>query len=106
MANLADLIAQRAALENQIQELSQSHRAGAIEQVRALMTENGLTVADLGLAAKGGSKRGPKPKSASSKPALIKYRDTSGNQWSGRGLKPRWLSAAIAKGKALADFAV
>lgn len=34
-----------------------------------------------------------------------KYRDpASGQTWSGRGLKPKWLSVALASGKTLADF--
>jgi len=36
----------------------------------------------------------------------VAYRDPeSGQTWSGRGLKPKWLAAALASGKTLADFA-
>ena len=35
-----------------------------------------------------------------------KYRDKAGNAWAGRGAKPRWLVAAIKKGKKLEDFAI
>ncbi|MGZ5206346.1 MAG: H-NS histone family protein [Caldimonas sp.] len=36
-----------------------------------------------------------------------KYRNAStGESWSGRGLQPRWLKAALASGKKLTDFAV
>jgi DNA-binding protein H-NS len=35
-----------------------------------------------------------------------KYRDGSGNTWAGRGVRPRWLVAAIKEGKKLEDFAV
>jgi DNA-binding protein H-NS len=37
-----------------------------------------------------------------------KYRnpDNSEETWAGRGLKPRWLSAAIKSGKKLEDFAI
>jgi ParB/RepB/Spo0J family partition protein len=35
----------------------------------------------------------------------VKYRDAAtGSTWSGRGLQPAWLKAALAQGKALADF--
>jgi DNA-binding protein H-NS len=40
------------------------------------------------------------------KEAPIKYRDTGGNEWSGRGSQPRWLAEAIAGGKSLQDFSV
>ncbi len=43
-------------------------------------------------------------KAAASKKAPVKYRDDAGNTWSGRGLKPRWLKAAIDGGKSLDDF--
>jgi len=36
----------------------------------------------------------------------IKYRDDKGNTWTGHGSKPRWLVAAIEKGKKAEDFAV
>lgn len=36
----------------------------------------------------------------------IKYRDTNGNAWSGRGSQPRWLAAALAQGAKLEDFRV
>lgn len=35
-----------------------------------------------------------------------KYRGPNGETWSGRGLKPRWLSAAIKGGADLEDFAL
>lgn len=36
----------------------------------------------------------------------IKYRDADGNEWSGRGSQPRWLTQALAGGKPLQDFTV
>jgi DNA-binding protein H-NS len=38
--------------------------------------------------------------------APIKYRDRSGNTWAGRGARPRWLVAAIKKGKKVEDFLI
>jgi DNA-binding protein H-NS len=35
-----------------------------------------------------------------------KYRGPSGETWSGRGVKPRWLVAAIKGGKKLDDFLI
>jgi DNA-binding protein H-NS len=40
------------------------------------------------------------------KKVAAKYRDKAGNTWAGRGVKPRWLVAAIKAGKKLEDFAV
>jgi DNA-binding protein H-NS len=35
-----------------------------------------------------------------------KYRDRAGNTWAGRGVRPRWIVAAIKEGKKLEDFAI
>ena len=35
-----------------------------------------------------------------------KYQGPNGEKWSGRGLKPRWLTIAINKGKRLDDFLI
>lgn len=98
MPKLSDLLAQKAALEKQIVATQHEERQAAIAQVKALMAEHGLTLADLGSRTK--------PKSAGGKVAA-KYRNkATGETWSGRGLQPRWLKAALATGKKLADFAV
>ena len=99
MPKLTDLLAQKAALEKQIVAAQREERQSAIAQVKALMAEHGLTLADLGNRSK------PKP-SAGGKVAP-KYRNqATGETWSGRGLQPRWLKAALASGKKLTDFAV
>jgi DNA-binding protein H-NS len=38
--------------------------------------------------------------------AAIKYRDKSGNHWSGRGALPRWMTAAIKAGAKREDFLI
>ena len=106
MASLQDLIAQKEALEREIERTKQQGRADAIAQIRALMSEYGLSATDLtgksGKASKGKSAKG---KSGGKVPA--KYRDSSsGETWSGRGLQPRWLKAALAAGRKLDEFAL
>ena len=104
MATLQELMAQREALERQIEQTKKQERGDAVEKVRALMAEYGLTVADLGNRASGGKAK--KTKSSGHKVAA-KYRNAStGESWSGRGLQPRWLKAALASGRKLSDFAV
>lgn len=101
MATLSDLIAQKDALERQIREAQSSAKVEAIAKVRELMSTHGLTAADLVAAARG--KQGVKPGSK----VAAKYRDpASGSTWSGRGLKPKWMTAAIESGKTLQDFAI
>ncbi len=100
--SLQDLIAQRDALEAQIEQTKQAELAGAIQQVRDLMAEHGLTIADLT------TKRGPKAgKSGEASKVAAKYLDkATGATWSGRGLKPKWLKAALDAGAKIEDFAV
>ncbi len=105
MATLQELMAQKEAIERQIEQTTTRERGAAIEKVRVLMSEYGLTVADLG-GKTGGTKAAKKTKIGGTKVAA-KYRDTStGESWSGRGLQPRWLKAALAGGRKLTDFAV
>jgi len=107
MANLADLIAQRAALEKQIAEARREGRSSAIAQIKSLMAEHGLTVADLGSKAPAASAAKTSAKSRKGRKVPAKYRDPeTGTTWSGRGLHPKWLKAALAKGRKLSDFAI
>ena len=101
MTSLTDLLAQRAEIERQITEARRQERADAIAKVRALMTEHGLTVADLTAkstgtrAASGGEGR----------KVAAKYRDpASGQTWTGRGLKPKWITNALESGRQLSEF--
>jgi len=102
MASLQELLAQKESLDRRIEETKKSERGTAIAKVRALMDEYGLTVADLG------SRSAPKAKPAGTgNKVAAKYRNTStGETWSGRGLQPRWLKAALASGRKIEDFAV
>lgn len=86
METYKDLLDQKSELERRIEEARQREIAGAIEQVRALIQEFGLSEADVF-----GKSRGPVSKSAGTKVAP-KYRDpVSGATWTGRGKAPRWI---------------
>jgi DNA-binding protein H-NS len=104
MPTVAELIAQKAELEKQIADAQREEKSGAIAQVKALMAQHGLTAADL-------VSRGPSAGRSSipktSGKVAAKYRDAAtGNSWTGRGLKPNWLKAALDSGKTLADFTI
>ncbi|MFN3860745.1 MAG: H-NS family nucleoid-associated regulatory protein [Roseateles sp.] len=98
MSSLKELLAQRAALDEQIRLTKERERGEAIAKVKSLMSEYGLTVADLSVRT---------PKQARVSKVAAKYRNqATGETWSGRGLQPKWLKAAIAGGAKLSDFAV
>ena len=101
MATLNELLAQKAALEKQIIETQREERSAAIAQIKALMAQHGLSLADIG-----GRSPAPQVKAGGSKVAA-KYRDpATGTTWSGRGLQPKWLKAALEAGRSLSDFAI
>jgi DNA-binding protein H-NS len=101
VASLKDLIAQKEALERQIEETRRQNRSDAIAKVRALMDENGLSISDLSTRVAG------KPRVGKGNKVAAKYRNAAtGESWSGRGLQPKWLKAALASGRKLGDFAV
>jgi DNA-binding protein H-NS len=52
----------------------------------------------------GRGRRGASP--LKGRKAAVKYRDKTGNHWSGRGAQPRWLTAAIKDGAKREDFLV
>ena len=109
-SSLSDLLAQKAVLEKQIADFQKEQRGDAIAKVKAMMAEYGLTLADIGnskvAAAPVAAKKTKVAKTAGKKVAP-KYRNpATGDTWSGRGLKPKWLTAALATGKSIADFAL
>lgn len=75
---------QIAELQAKAEEARRSEVAAARAQIQAIMSEYGLTLADIA----GGAKQ---PKAAR-KPVEIKYKDeATGDTWTGRGRAPKWL---------------
>lgn len=97
-----------------------------IERIRLAIAEYGLTASDLGFSRAGKAaakrKRATTPSAGNARAATRaqkstkaatktkrsippKYRDGA-DTWTGRGLKPRWLQAALAKGGRLEDYLI
>lgn len=94
MTTIAQLIAQKEALEAQIEAARKAENAAVIAQVKALVAEHGLTSQDIF----GGAKRGRKASGS----VAPKYKDPiSGATWTGRGKAPKWI-----EGKDRAQFAI
>lgn len=101
MATLQELLTQKEALEREIEQTKKRDRAEAIAKVRALMSEYGLSLADLS------NKAAPSARQGSRAKVPAKYRDAAtGESWSGRGLQPKWLKAALAAGRKIDEFKV
>ena len=104
MPTLNELLAQKAELDKQIETIQSTARSDAIAQVKTLMADHGLSVEDVIGKATG---KTSKSTSLKGKPVAAKYRnEATGESWSGRGIKPKWLQAEIAAGKQLEDFTI
>jgi DNA-binding protein H-NS len=89
----AELQAQIAELQKRAMEARTTEVAAAKEQIRSIMQEYNLTIADLG-----GVTKSAKPR----KSVAAKYRDkATGQEWTGRGRAPKWLA-----GKDRAEFLI
>ena len=91
MSTLAELIAQKEALEKQIEAMRQSERKEAIAYIRSVIESFDVTPDELFGKARSGK-------------AVVaaKYRDpATGKTWSGRGRAPAWL-----EGKNREEFAI
>jgi DNA-binding protein H-NS len=104
MSKINELIAARGELEKRIAEMQRDARAMNIAKVRAVMAEFGVTAADItGKATAGRASTTVNPRGK----LAIKYHNAAtGDSWAGRGKRPRWLTAALASGAEIADFAV
>lgn len=86
MSTYQELIAQRAALEEQIKAARATEVAEAVSKIKEMMALYGLTAADI---ATGPGSRRTTHKTGSVAP---KYRDPStGQTWTGRGKAPKWI---------------
>ena len=104
MSKINELIAARVEREKRIAEMQRDARAMNIAKVRAVMAEFGVTAADIkGKSTAGRASGADKPK----RQVAIKYHNkATGDSWAGRGKQPRWLTAALASGAKITDFAV
>ena len=104
-------------VQQQIQELRaeadrlrKRETAGVIRRIKDAIEVYGLTAQDLGFTASGAAaprRKATRAKAASpARKVAVKYKDGAGNTWTGRGLKPRWLTAALANGRKLEEFLV
>ena len=104
MSTLQDLLSQRAEIEKRIADVQREAHSEAVARVRAMMAEFGLSASDIaGKAVSGRAAAVVKPTGK----VAAKYRNAAtGDTWTGRGLQPKWLKAALAAGAQISDFAI
>lgn len=99
MATYQELLQQQKELEKQIEAARKQELSEAITKVKALMSQYGLTMADITSTGKTSSAKGTK--------VAPKYRNAeTGETWTGRGRQPKWVEAALASGKTMEDLSV
>jgi DNA-binding protein H-NS len=94
MATYKQLKDQIEELQRQAEEARAQEVNGAVNQIKTLMQDYGITISDLDGA-------GRKKSSKSGQQSNVQFQDESGNTWSGRGRMPAWL-----KGKDKEQFRV
>ena len=101
MASYKELVAQREALDKQIEETRLAESKAAVTQVRQLIAEWQLSAEDCGF------KTAVASVSKKAKAVVAaKYRGPNGETWSGRGRAPKWLEALEAQGRQRAEFSI
>ena len=106
MQTLIEIQAKIAELQAQEKSVRAQEYSQALAKAQELISSYSIAASDLRFIATDSPLIKKGKAGSPGKKAEIKYRDESGNGWSGRGLKPRWLAAEIASGKTLEDFAV
>lgn len=88
MPSYKELLKQREALEQQIAEARQRELKDAIQQVRSVVSEYGLTTQDVFHTKIAGGRIMTKFKA----PVAPKFRNpATGETWTGRGKPPKWI---------------
>lgn len=83
MATYKEIQAKIEDLQKQAAAQRESELGAAIQRIKEMMSEYGITVADLQSSKKAGSK----------KSSVVQFRNSeTGDTWSGRGRMPNWLS--------------
>lgn len=96
-SELAELIAKAS---RELETKRQGKRREVMNQIRELAASIGVTVEFSEPDKKTSSRKGTS--------VPIKYRDPDNpkNAWTGRGMKPRWLSAHLSQGRSLDEFLI
>ena len=91
---------------DELNEIREKARAAAIAKSKAAIAQFGIEPRDLFEGIQVVEKKKQSGEKRKYAPPTTKYRGPNGEEWSGRGLTPRWLSALIAAGRTKQEFAI
>lgn len=98
-----ELMEQIEALRQEAEKARVAEIQGVVERIKEAIKVYNLTPQDLGFESPSRA-AAPGGRSRSKSTRAPKYSDGSGNVWSGRGPRPRWLKEALSKGAKLEQF--
>ena len=101
-ASYKDIKAQIEDLKRQAEEARMNEIDEIIDQIKQEIREYDLSADDLGFHLNTESK----PVVRARQRSEAKYRGPTGDTWTGRGRKPRWMEQAIAEGHSMDEFLI
>ncbi|MDB5414742.1 MAG: uncharacterized protein JWR10_3077 [Rubritepida sp.] len=102
--SMEDLGALSAAIEKTRQDMATAGRSALLEEFRTKAGRLGVSLEELigrGAPAKGKATRGD-----AGKKVAAKFRGPNGEEWTGRGRKPNWLTMLEAHGRSADEFLI
>ena len=106
MASYQDILKQIDQLTKEAERIRQTELSAAIADIKSKMAQYGIKVSDIAgnearpRSVKKGAATGGKRKVAP------KYRGGNGELWTGRGRRPAWVEAELAKGRSMEDLTI
>ena len=106
MSEYQEIQAQIAELQRRADAIRVSERAAAIANIKSLVATFEISASELSRETKAWSPVRTDKAKAHVQKVAPKYRDGAGNEWSGRGLQPRWLKTALTNGASLESLLI
>lgn len=94
------------ALQQQAERLRNDEVKGVIDRIKVAIAHYGLTADQLGFSNKPPSPQARVANQGKQNARAAQFADSNGNEWSGRGPRPRWLRDALSAGRSLEDFKI
>src|SRR5688500_9805236 len=105
MPSYQDILKQIDQLTKEAEKIRQSELSAAIADIKSKMAQYGIQLSDI--AGKDARKRSVKKATTGSKRKVApKYRGSNGELWTGRGRRPAWVEAELAKGRSMEDLTI
>lgn len=106
MPSYQDYLKQIDQLTKEAEKVRQTELSAAIADIKAKMAQYGIRVSDIVGKESGATSIKKRGASATKNKVAPKYRGSNGELWTGRGRRPAWVEAELAKGRSMDDLAI